>query len=126
MQGVSMPTETWKLNWSKLIVLNHENVGKLDDVEGVYRVSKSEGDRVLVFYVGRGNIKERLLYHLSDVESNECVKSTIQAHHCFFRYSIIKQEQVRKAAERKLYRVYAPQCNSVLPDGSDDIVVNLE
>ena len=119
--------ENWILSWSKLTPLNSANVNSLDaNLEGVYRLSRQEGDKIFIFYVGNGNIKDRLLRHLSEPEDNDCVKATIKSYTCFFRYSIITREEVRKATERKMYKVYQPSCNLVEPDGRDDIGVNLE
>lgn len=118
--------ENWTLSWSKLISLNSTNVNSLDaNLEGVYRLSRQEGDKIFIFYVGKGNIKDRLLRHLLS-EDNNCVKATIKSYTCFFRYSIITREEVRKATERKMYKIYQPSCNLVEPEGRDDISVNLE
>lgn len=118
--------ENWTLSWSKLTAFNSANVNSLDsNIEGVYRLSRQEGDKIFVFYIGKGKIKDRLLKHLES-EENDCLKATIKSYTCFFRYSIITREDVRKAAERKMYKVYQPSCNSVEPDGRDDIGVNLE
>lgn len=118
--------ENWTLSWSKLAPFDPTNVNILDSsIEGVYRISKQEGDKIFVFYVGKGKIKDRLLKHLSESEDNDCLRATIKSHTCFFKYSIITREDVRKAAERKMYKVYQPSCNFIEPDGSDDIGVNL-
>lgn len=119
--------ENWTLSWSKLISFNSANVNILDEnIEGVYRLSRQEGDKIFVFYVGKGKIKERLLKHLSDSEDNDCLNATIKSYNCFFRYSIITRDEVRKAAEKKMYKVYQPLCNLIEPEGRDDIGVNLE
>lgn len=119
--------ENWKLSWSKLTPFDSNNVNSLGvDIEGVYRLSRKEGDKIFVFYVGKGNIKDRLLQHLSETEDNDCIKATVKSYTCFFRYSIITSEDIRKATERKMYKVYQPPCNIVDPAGRDDIGVNLE
>jgi len=119
--------ENWTLSWSKLTPLNSTDVNSLDaSMEGIYRLSRQEGDKIFVFYVGKGKIKDRLLKHLSELEENDCLKATIKSYTCFFRYSIITREDIRKAAERKMYKIYQPSCNSVEPEGRDDISVNLE
>lgn len=119
--------ENWTLSWSKLIRLTEDQVNSLsDNIEGVYRLSKKEGDKIYVFYVCKGNIKDRLLKHISEQEDNECIKATIKSYTCYFRYSMITSEEVRNAAERKMFKVYHPSCNSIEPEGRDDINVNIE
>ena len=119
--------ENWTLSWSKLTSLNSTNVNTLDsNMEGVYRLSRQEGEKIFVFYIGKGKIEDRLLKHLSESEDNDCLKATIKSYTCFFRYSIITRDEVRKAAERKMYKVYQPSCNSIEPEGRDDIGINLE
>jgi len=119
--------ETWKLSWSKLIGLTVDNVNTYVNptIEGVYRLSRSEGDKVFVFYVGKGKIKERLLQHISSQEENKCVFRTVRGFSCWFKYSIITNEIVRGAAERRLYKQYLPSCNEVEPSGMDDIEIDL-
>ncbi len=119
--------ENWTLSWSKLTAFNSANVNSLDSsIEGVYRLSRQEGDKIFVFYIGKGKIKDRLFKHLSESEDNDCLRATIKSYTCFFRYSIITREDIRKAAERKMYKLYQPSCNSIEPEGRDDISVNLE
>lgn len=119
--------ENWTLSWSKLIPFNSANINIIDsNMEGVYRLSRQEGEKIFVFYVGKGKIKDRLSNHLSESEDNDCLKATIKSYTCFFRYSIITKDEVRKAAERKMYKVYQPSCNSIEPEGRDDIGINLE
>lgn len=118
---------TWRLSWSNLIGLTADNINSVDEeFEGVYRISRSEGDKAFVFYVGKGRIRERLLHHVSDNEENECIKTTVRSFSCYFKYAIITNEEVRSATERKLYRFYLPSCNSVEPSGRDDIEVNMD
>lgn len=119
--------ENWKLSWSKLLLFTQANIDTLvEGIQGVYRISKREGDKTFVFYIGRGDIKTRLAHHISGQEENECIKSTVGSYACYFRYSIITNEEVSKAAERRLYKVYLPSCNAVEPAGSDDIMINLD
>jgi len=101
--------ENWTLSWSKLISFNLTSVNTLDEnMEGVYRLSRQEGDKIFVFYVGKGKIKERLLKHLSDSEDNDCLKATVKSYNCFFRYSIITRDEVRKATEKKCIKFISP------------------
>ncbi len=119
--------ETWHLEWSNLIGLTADNINALDQTtEGVYRLSKLEAGKAFIFYVGQGRIRDRLLHHVSEEEENSCIKSTVRSFSCYFKFAIITNAEVRKAAERKLYGMYLPSCNEVEPGGRDDIEVNLE
>lgn len=119
--------ESWTLSWSKLLELSTESVNGLPNgLTGVYRLSREEGDKRIVFYVGDSeNIKGDLLNFLSENSSSECVKATTSSYKCYFRYSLIKEQEVRNAAVRKMFKVYQPTCNSEEPMGGDDIDVNI-
>lgn len=121
--------ENWTLSWSKLTELNEETIEALpDELQGVYRLSREEGDKTIVFFVdGSDNLKKELLSHLSEESKSDCVRATVSSYNgkCYFRYSIITNPEVRSAAVKKMFRVYQPTCNTVEPEGRDDIEVNL-
>lgn len=119
--------ENWNLSWSKLLELKTESVNELSDgLIGVYRLSREEGDKRIVFYVGDSeDLKKDLLNLLSENSSSECVKATITSYKCYFRYSLIKEQEVRNAAVRKMFKVYQPTCNSEEPPSGDEIEVNI-
>lgn len=119
--------EEWKLSWSKLILLIDKNIQSLQaNLAGAYRLSKFENGKAIVFYVGKTeDIKKALEEHMAN-GSNDCVKTTIEIYSkCYFRYSIIGNDEVRSACLKQMFKVYKPSCNDELPEGRDDITVNL-
>lgn len=119
--------ESWSLSWSKLLELDQNSLNQLtDNLIGVFRLSKVEGDKNIVFFVGGSeNIKQDLLNCLAETFSNDCVKATVASYKCYFRYSLIKDQEVRNAVIRKMFKVYQPSCNPEEPTGRDDIEVNI-
>ncbi len=121
--------EKWVLNWSRLLPLDHSSLNDLpDNLIGVYRLSYQAKDgKKYIFYVGKSDhsIKDRILGHLSDEETNVCIKNYLKSKTCFFKYSIISRDYIRSSAERQAYRHYQPSCNEREPEGRDDIEVNL-
>lgn len=119
--------EILTLDWSRLTELNDTNVKSIPDkLPGIYRLSHKRDDKYYVFYVGQSdNIRKRLLEHLSSSESNEGIKHYIAEKKCYFRYAKVEKEDVRKAAKRQMYKLYEPSWNEAMPDGRDDIEVNL-
>lgn len=121
--------ENWTLSWTKLEELTAITVRKLsDNISGVYRLSYKHADgNYYIFYVGKSanSIKERLLQHLSETETNVCVANYISKEKCYFRYAQITNEEVRSATERQAFNFYQPSCNEIQPVGREDIQVNL-
>lgn len=120
--------ENWKLIWTKLTAASETAAKAIsDNLAGVYRLSYLADDgSYYIFYVGQsGDIKKRLLEHLSSNETNVCIKNYLTTKKCFFRYAKITQAYIRDAAERQMYKQYEPSCNEKEPDGRDDVRVNL-
>jgi|GEM_PF-3188885 len=121
--------ENWKLTWTKLDVLNERAAkGIPNNLPGVYRLSyRHEDGNFYVFYVGQStDIKVRLSQHLDlDTETNETIKFYIKSKECYFRYAQISEEYIRKAAERQMFKHYQPKGNNIVPEGRDDVRVNL-
>lgn len=119
------------VTWSPLFHLDKERIEKIPvNSKGVYRLSsKNESDgKYYVFYVGESeDLKKELLNHISDNEENICIKNFVGATklQCAFRYSIIDELEFRMAFVRMAYNLYQPVCNTSLPDGRDDIEINL-
>ncbi len=115
------------LKWSKLLPLTKEEIDKLDsNIGGVYRFSQKKLDgKYYVFFVGSaGNLKEKLLGHLSN--NNLSVEKYIKQEGDFvFRYSIIESEDIRKAVEKQMYKHYAPEYNLEEPISPLSLIVNL-
>ncbi len=119
--------ENWTLTWTNLITLNRDSANEIpENLPGVYRLSyKGDDGKYYVFYVGQAtDIKSRLLQHLSDSESNMCIRNYL-TRECSFRYAKVINENVRNSAERQMYNYYEPSCNERKPDGNDEIQVNL-
>ena len=120
--------ENWTLTWTKLATLSQDSTRALsDNLPGAYRFSyKADDGNYYIFYVGKAeDIKKRLLEHLSDSETNVCIKNYLATKDCFYRYAKITKSYIRDAAERQMYKQYEPSCNEKEPDGRDDVKVNL-
>ncbi|MCK4592107.1 GIY-YIG nuclease family protein [Candidatus Parcubacteria bacterium] len=122
--------ENWKLTWTKLTKLNEDSIKSLlDNLPGVYRLSyyKKEDENYYVFYIGQSkDIRKRFLEHLSENEENVCIKNFLTTKKCFFRYAKITKDYIRDAAECQMYKHYVPPCNSIEPEGRNDVRVNLQ
>lgn len=68
------------INWSKLTQFTKTEVEKIDTVGGVYRISKKGDDgKYYVFFVGSSeNLKQKLLLHLPESETNVRLKNYLQ------------------------------------------------
>lgn len=121
---------TFNITWSELRKYNEENVKKVVPTgkEGVYRLSYQKEERYIIFYVGRGNLQERLSAHLQPSESNECIKQHLKDYDCYFRFAIIEDEKDRMDVEWWMVKHYKPKCNDpekVAHSGKhDEICVN--
>ncbi len=114
-----------ELNWTKLNPLNSEEVNKINEAAGVYRISHldSSNNKYYVHYVGQAeNLKERLGQHLLDTEVNSCCNKLLKNYRCFFRACAISTQNNRDGAEVALYEKYSPTCVERIPDvGAIDI-----
>jgi hypothetical protein len=116
------------LKWTPLIEFSEENINNIvEKLSGAYRLSyKDESDNnYYVFYVGdTTDIKNTLLNHLKD-ENKTCIALLVKTKKCAFRYSEIKEEQLRKSTTKQAYEHYKPSCNEIDPEGDINITVNL-
>lgn len=77
----------------------------------IIRVKLKDGT-LKVVYVGRTkNLQKRLLDHLSDSESNNCIKKHVTKYILYFRYCHVGTVTARSNTERSLYNKYSPECN---------------
>jgi hypothetical protein len=115
------------LNWSKLIIFNIENVGKIQNLPAVFRLSKKLTDgKFYVFFVGSTAIlKDDLLKLLSENNDDISLKSYLADGEISFRYALVEDENMRVAIEKQMYKHYAPQFNIKEPSSSLDLKVNL-
>lgn len=117
-----------EINWSKLIPLTKEEIAKLGDVGGVYRISKKADDeKYYVFFVGSfENIKKKLLLHMSEAETNVRLQKFLsQGGDFVFRYAVVQEKSIREAIEKQMYKQYIPEYNPEEPKSSLDIEANL-
>ncbi|MFH1990559.1 MAG: hypothetical protein ABIJ19_01765 [Patescibacteria group bacterium] len=117
-----------QINWSKLIPLKKEEIEKIVASGGVYRISKKADDgKYYVFFIGHDeNIKEKLLLHLSEEETNLRLKAFLKLGGDFkFRYAIVKEKNTQEAIEKQMYKIYLPEYNLEEPKSLLDIEANL-
>jgi len=107
------------INWSSYEKYNSKNVSNINAVYGVYKLAVLRPEnKKRVFYIGSGNIKERLTAHLSDSEPNTCISNKIEKYACFFSFKEIQGgEEKRKKEEQELIKKYQAggnaECNKV-------------
>jgi excinuclease UvrABC nuclease subunit len=108
-----------QLTWSKLIPLTYDEIQRVSDLGGVYRLSYLSADKsYYVFYVGKAeSLKKRILNHIGNLEENTCIRSYIKKYPCYFRFAVIAGEHERSGAERQLFLKFSPKCNLQEPDG---------
>jgi len=124
--------ESKVLVWSKLLVLDEEIIKKQDDSPAVYRISKKETDgKYYVVFVGNTlTLREELLDILKEKSEKKDDKSFLRAYlreggDFSFRYALVAEENIRKGAEKQMFKHYAPKLNLNDPGNSLEIQVNL-
>ena len=105
--------KTFNVSWSTRFEYNEENVKGVVpiDKEGVYRLIFLKNQDYLVFYVGLGNLEDRLLSHLQASEPDECIKSHLENYKCYFRFAVIENEKDQMDVEWWIVKHYEPKCN---------------
>jgi excinuclease UvrABC nuclease subunit len=100
--------------WSNRYLYNEDNVKKHATTSGgVYRLIYKNGDEYYVFYVGQSDdLERRLLEHLSNNESNECIKKHLRGYTCYFRFIEVSSSSERDRIEKEEIEKYKPSCNS--------------
>lgn len=116
-----------RLEWSTLTPYTKENIEKLklEGIEGVYRISKKEQDgKFYVILVGSAtDLKAELLKLISE---NSLFKIYFDQGGDFsFRVASLKDEVMRKAVNKQMYKQYAPRFNTNEPDSTLDVKINL-
>lgn len=106
-------------DWTPYTSYSKIAISEIGAVYGVYKLAVLQFDKehVRVFYVGSGNIKERLLAHLSDSETNAKLKSKLGLA-CYYSYKeVFGGEQARKQEEQKIIDYHQAQgdaeCNEI-------------
>lgn len=115
-----MLTSSLELHWSAYQPLTFDNVQRLAPIEGgVYKLAHPNSEGTLtVFYVGQAdNLDSRLKEHLSEAETNACIKRKVGRGDAVFAYAKVLGQRDRDGAERALYDFFKPECNQVKPPG---------
>lgn len=84
---------------------NKINVSNITETHGVYLLAfgLKNLNTVRVFYVGSGNIKERLLAHLLSSEPNKCIVNNLKQYVCYYSFKqVLGGEEARKREEQKV------------------------
>jgi len=78
---------------------------------GVYALIYEDA-QFIVFYVGQsGNLRKRLLEHLSPRVSSFCIKMYLEKYSCYFKFIEISSQAERDTVEKKAIRKWEPHCN---------------
>jgi hypothetical protein len=116
------------LKWSKLTPLNKTEIEKITDISAVFRLSKKQpsDNKFYVFYVGSTQeLKKELLKLISEDNDNALLKAFLKVGTFAFKYAEVKDEDIRKAVEKQMYKQYAPEFNTQEPNSPLDIKTNL-
>jgi excinuclease UvrABC nuclease subunit len=116
------------VTWSGLFFLTQENVNKVPQKPGVYRLSYKETTEFYVFYVDEcTNLRQLINKHLTESD-NPCIALTIanKKYTCAFRFAEIEEDNVRKSALYQLFKHYQPRCNDKVSEPKDEIIINLQ
>lgn len=107
--------ETKMSEWVGYTKYDRIAVNQAEAILGVYMLAvKLTNGELKVFYVGSGNVKERLLAHLLPNEPNRGIRAKVEKYYCLFAYKeVLGGEQARKAEEQQLIKKYNPKCNEV-------------
>lgn len=115
-----------ELDWYKIEPYTKEKAEKAPDKNGVYMLcTKQQGGGYKVRYVGQGNIKERLLCHLSDNDTNKDLCAHIKKYKMKASYAEVGKQEDRDGIELFLYEKFNPKYNHIKPPGNKVIPVSL-
>lgn len=106
----------------------YKNVGgNIPDSDGVYALcTLQDSGKYKVRYIGQGNLKDRLVYHLSENEENIELKQHIKkGYKMKASYAEVGAQKDRNAIEFFLYNKFMPEFNKITPPGNKEEVVNL-
>ena len=111
-----------ELNWKGRYSYDETSVSKyVMKKPGNYMILvKQKNGNYRPIYVGKAvNLEQRLLEHLSNSESNDCLKNHIKEHILGIRYCYISSETNRQNVEHTLYKNYSHECNQNEPEGKE-------
>ena len=101
--------------------MNQKNINNSTTNSGVYVLYiHYTDDKWRPVYVGiSDNIRKRLQEHLACNNGNPCVTGHItRKHRMSFLYGVVPITSTRQGAEKYLYDLWHPECNSQDPGGS--------
>lgn len=115
-----------QLDWYKIEPYTKEKAEKVPDKNGVYALcTKQQSGGYKVRYVGQGNIRERLLCHLSENDPNKDLYEHIKKYSMKASYAVVDYQEDRDGIELFLYEKFNPKYNQIKPPGDKIIPVNL-
>jgi len=87
---------------------------------GVYVLwVKREDGNAEMFYVGiTTDLRQRLLEHLDEHETNECIRKHVSKWDCAFSYAFVEDSGDRLGIGQYIYNHYKPSCSIVAPEGN--------
>jgi hypothetical protein len=120
-----------RLTWMNLVLLDKTNIENIpENTPGVYRLSYTldAGKNYYVFYVGQSDNLRQALLSIIDPDNGDrkiCIVKHLNLGGCKFRYAVIKDVEVRNAAERQVYKFYQPPCNEPMVSVNENIIINV-
>lgn len=111
-----------ELNWKGRYSYDETTVKKnVMNKSGNYMILvKQKNENYRPVYVGKTvDLEQRLLEHLSNSESNPCLKKHVKEHILGMRYCYVYSETDRQNVEYSLYKNYSHECNQNKPDGKE-------
>ena len=115
-----------KIEWESIRYVKSgtaKNPKEFPQEDGVYVIAQKNDNVLEARYVGRGNINDRIDYHESNDEDNECVKSVMKdrVDKVKVYYVTLSGDEDRKNIEYTLYKHYKNNnhrlCNKTVPEG---------
>jgi excinuclease UvrABC nuclease subunit len=101
-------------NWSRFYPYTTQCIDKYVKIQpGNYRLCRSSDVGYYVFYVGKSDtdLNRRLKEHLSQSETNDCIKNKLQKHTCYFQFIYVTTLKERDEIESNDIKKYNPPCN---------------
>ena len=115
-----------ELDWYKIEPYTKKETEKAPDKNGIYALcTMQDNGEYKVRYVGQGNIRERLLCHLSDDDPNKELREHTKKYKMKASYAVVPDPYNRNAIELFLYNTFNPRYNKVQPPCNAPLKVNL-
>ncbi|QSO49180.1 GIY-YIG nuclease family protein [Alicyclobacillus mengziensis] len=104
-------------DYTSYIKYTEDNVrSNVPESGGVYKIGKekpNDTSKVSVVYVGKSdNLQRRLLEHLSNTESNDCLKKKVSSGNLWIAWTVISGSAQRTAEETDRIEHFSPECNT--------------